>query len=68
MENQTSGRQPAFIIYDDGTGQQMIPVNIAFYEQAIRGLSAHVERLKAQMMIPAPMPEPVAEPVAESDE
>ena len=56
MENQT--RQPALIIYNDGTAEQLIPVSIAFYEQAARGLGSHAERLKQQMVVNPPQSAP----------
>ena len=51
-------RQPALIIYNDGTAEQLIPVSIAFYEQAARGLGSHAERLKQQMVVNPPQTAP----------
>jgi len=65
MDNgqQTQPGQPAIIIRADGTMEQLIPLNITFYEQTIRGLTQYVERLKNQAVITPPAPEQVAEMV-----
>ena len=49
-------RQPALVIYLDGSMTQMLPVSIAFYEQVARGLSEHATRLKQQAIITPQLP------------
>jgi len=52
-------RQPAMIIYTDGTAEQLQPVSITFFEQVSQLLQRLAQQYKQQAMInPAPV-EPV---------
>jgi len=52
LDNQT--KEPAFIIYADGTTEQLTAVPIAFFEQAGRMFTEQAARLKTQVMIQPP--------------
>ena len=52
MNSQT--KEPAFVIYADGTTEQLAAVPIAFFEDAARMFAEHAERLKNQVMIQPP--------------
>jgi len=48
-------KQPVLIIFNDGTMQQVAPVNIAFIEQVARAIGDYAQRLKQQAVINPPM-------------
>ena len=50
-------RQPAFILFSDGTLEQVAPVSIEFIENTARGLADYAQRLKRQAVIAPPQPQ-----------
>ena len=53
---ETNDKQPVLIIFNDGTMQQVAPVNIAFIEQTARAIGDYAQRLKQQAVINPPQP------------
>jgi len=47
-------RQPAMIIYTDGTAEQLQPVSITFYEQVAQMLNRMAQQYKNNAMISPP--------------
>ena len=55
-------KQPALIIYNDGSIEQLIPLQLTFFEEVTRLLAAQTAQLKQQVMIQPPSaPQPTEE-------
>ena len=49
-------KQSVFIIYDDGSSQQLLPVSIMFYERWAQGFGEKANQLKQEVMIQPAVP------------
>ena len=50
-------KQPAIVIYNDGTAEVVAPISIGAIESAIRGLQKSIANFTVGPQIPAPTPQ-----------